>query len=90
MASEKNIQWEASTKLKFEQMVEKVPVFLRGMAQEKVEKRAFELVAQDQRTIIEEKDLVTAFFDATPFGFHGPMKCDMEELGIDYTKYGFD
>ena len=23
----------------------------------------------------------------TPFGFHGPMKMDMEALGIDYEKY---
>ena len=23
-----------------------------------------------------------------PFGFHGPMKNDMKELGIDHTKYG--
>ena len=26
----------------------------------------------------------------TPFGFHGPMKLDMEELGIDYKKYGYE
>lgn len=88
--NENDIQWDSGTKVKFDQMVEKIPVFLREMAGSKVSKRARELVNKENRKLIGEKDLVTAFFDATPFGFHGPMKCDMEELGIDYTKYGYE
>ena len=37
---------------------------------------------------VTEKNLIDAFFKETPFGFHGPMKTDMESVGIDYTKYG--
>ena len=82
------IIWDQPTQQKFQQLIDKVPVFLRGMAQEKVSKRAERIVREGNRSLIEEKDMVDAFFAETPFGFHGPMKCDMEELGVDYTKYG--
>jgi len=84
-----DIRWDKMAEEKFKQMIEKVPVFMRGMAQEKVSKKAQELVKKDNRVEITEKDMVDAFFEATPFGFHGPMKTDMETLGIDYTKYGY-
>ena len=83
-----SIIWEKTTEEKFNQLLEKIPVFLRGMAQEKVSKKAEGIAAQEGRAQVTEKDLVDAFFTETPFGFHGPMKIDMEALGIDYTKYG--
>lgn len=83
-----SIAWEETTKEKFNQLLEKVPVFLRGMAREKVSKKAEGIVVQEGRPQVTEKDLVDAFFTETPFGFHGPMKIDMEALGIDYTRYG--
>lgn len=82
------IQWGEETRKQFEQLIEKIPVFLRGMAREKVSKRAQSIVRDDNRTVIGEKDMVDAFFIETPFGFHGPLKTDMEEIQIDYTKYG--
>ena len=84
------ITWESSTREKFEQMIGKIPIFLRGMAQKKVSQKAESIVRQENRSEVLEKDLVDAFFLETPFGFHGPMKCDMQELGIDYVKYGHD
>ena len=83
-----SIVWEEATKEKFDQLLERIPVFLRGMAQEKVSKKAESLADKDGRSQVTEKDLVDAFFAETPFGFHGPMKTDMEALGIDYMKYG--
>jgi len=82
------ISWNKDTEEKFKQMIGKVPVFMRGIAQEKVGKRAERIVREDNRSEITEKDLVDAFFSETPFGFHGPMKADMEEFGIDYMQYG--
>lgn len=84
-----NISWEKATEEKFDQLLEKVPVFLRAMAREKVSKKAEAIVAKEGRAQVTEKDLVDAFFAETPFGFHGPMKTDMEALGIDYTRYGY-
>ena len=84
-----NILWEKSILVKFDQMIERIPVFLRPIAQSKVSQRAERLVKESNRNEITEKDMVDAFFKETPFGFHGPMKTDMETLGIDYSKYGY-
>ena len=58
------------------------------MAQEKISKKAESIVRKESRLEVTEKDMVDAFFSETPFGFHGPMKNDMNEFGIDYKKYG--
>ncbi len=82
------MDWELQVKQKFEQMIGKIPVFLKGVAEKKVWAKAESLAQQEGRSTVSEKDMVDAFFAATPFGFHGPMKADMEEFHIDYTKYG--
>ena len=84
------MNWDQATEEKFKRLIEKVPVFLRGIAQEKVSKKAQSLAQKENRKEVAEKDLVDAFFAETPFGFHGPMKTDMQNLGIDYTRYGYD
>ena len=85
-----NINWEKNAQEKFNQLIEKVPAFLRDLARDKVSKRAESLVVKENRSEVTEKDMVNAFFKETPFGFHGPMKTDMQAIGIDYTKYGYD
>ena len=85
-----NIIWDKATEEKFKQMIAKIPFALRGIAQEKVSQRAESIVRRDNRLEVTEKDMVDAFFKETPGGFHGPMKTDMEALGIDYTKYGYE
>ena len=84
------LSWEKNTQEKFQEMIGKIPVFLRGIAEKKVSQKAESIVIQENRTEVCEKDMVDAFFSQTPFGFHGPMKTDMQELGIDYTKYGYE
>jgi len=82
------IDWDHDTRGKFDQLIDKIPVFLRSTAKEKVSKRAETIAREDNRCEIDEKDMVDAFFIETPFGFHGPLKTDMEAIQIDYTKYG--
>ncbi len=82
------ISWDKATEEKFKQLIEKIPIFLRSIAEDKVSKRAERIVREENRLVVGEKDMVDAFFIETPFGFHGPMKTDMEAVGIDYTKYG--
>ena len=84
-----NVIRDKTTEEKFLRMIEKIPIFLRGIAKEKVSKKAENIVGKENRTKVCEKDMVDAFFSETPFGFHGPMKNDMEALGIDYTQYGY-
>jgi hypothetical protein len=83
-----SMTWEKIAEEKFKALTAKVPVFLREMAEKKVALKAESLALQAGRNEITEKDMVDAFFAETPFGFHGPMKCDMEDLGVDYQKYG--
>lgn len=83
------MDWEQGVRERFEQVIEKIPVFLRGIALEKVAKKAEDIAGHEGRPLVTEKDMVDAFFAETPFGFHGPMKTDMEAAGIDYAKYGY-
>lgn len=85
-----NISWDKAAEEKFKQLIKKVPIFLRELAQQKISQKAEALARQDNRSQIIEKDMVDAFFTETPFGFHGPMKTDMQAADIDYTKYGYD
>lgn len=82
------LAWEKNASEKFDRMIGKVPVFLREIAKEKVSKKAEVLALNNGRAEVTEKEMVDAFFAETPFGFHGPMKSDMLELGIDYVAYG--
>ncbi len=82
--------WEKEVEEKFKQMMEKIPIFLRPIAQDRVSKRAEAIARQENHPAITEKDMVDAFFRETPFGFHGPMKTDMKDVGIDYVKYGYE
>ncbi len=84
------MNWDRTTKENFDKMIEKVPVFMRSLAQETVSKKIESLAQKLGNSEVTEKDMVDGFFLATPFGFHGPMKEDLESLGVDYTKYGYD
>ena len=79
--------WEGESQEKFEAVLGKIPVFLRDIAQKKVRARAEQFAAREGRSLVTLQDVVGAFFKETPFGFHGPMKADMDALGIDYNKY---
>jgi len=81
--------WDKDSGEKFQKLLEQIPEMIRGIAEARVSKKAASIVQADNRTVINEKDMVDAFFAETPGGFLGPMKCGMEELGIDYTKYGY-
>ena len=81
--------WEQEAQDKFRKLLDKVPVFMRGIAEEKVSKKAESLAREDNRNRVSEKDMVEAFFAETPFGFHGLMKSDMDAVGVDYRNFGY-
>lgn len=82
--------WDKAAEEKFRLLIAKMPVFMRSVAQKAVTQKAEALVKKDNRSEITEKDMVDAFFAETPFGFQGLMKNDLNALGIDYTKYGYE
>jgi len=83
------ILWNKTARENFEAILAKIPVFLRGIAEKKVSQKAETIARNDDRLEVSQKDVIDAFFLETPFGFHGPMKMDMEALGIDYIQYGY-
>lgn len=87
-AVHERITWEPAAQDNFQKVLGQIPEMLRGIAEIRVTKKAEELVRQSGRRVIEEKDMVDALFMETPGGFLGPMKAGMEEIGIDYTRYG--
>ena len=82
------IIWDKKAREDFEAILAKIPVFLRGVAEKKVSQKAQSIARNENCRSVSQKNVVDAFFMETPFGFHGPMKMDMEALGIDYKKYG--
>ncbi len=83
------ISWDKSTQEKFKQLIAKMPIFMRPIAEKAITQKAESLARQDNRQEITEKDMVDAFFAETPFGFQGLMKNDLNAVGIDYMKYGY-
>jgi hypothetical protein len=86
--TEPRIEWDKAVEENFQKILEDIPHMIRGIAEARVSKKAQSLVAENSRTVILEKDMVDAFFAETPAGFIPVMKNSLEQLGIDYKKYG--
>jgi len=82
------VTWEKSTEEKFQKLLEQIPDLIRGIAETRVSKKAESIIREENRWEITEKDMVDAFFAETPPAFLGAMKSGMQEMGLDYTKYG--
>ena len=82
------VTWNKEAREKFEKLLEQIPELIRGIAEIRVTKKVESLVRDSSRTEITEKDLIAALFSETPPGFVPAMKNGMQELGIDYAKYG--
>ncbi len=82
--------WDKTTQDNFQILLEQIPDLIRGIAETRVSKKAESMIRQENRWIISEKDMVAAFFAETPPAFLSTMKSGMQELGIDYTQYGYE
>ena len=89
MDDQARVTWEKITEDQFQKILQDIPDLIRGIAETRVAKKAENLVRQDKRLVITQKDMIDAFFAETPPGFVGAMKSSMEELGIDYTRFGY-
>ncbi len=82
------IEWDKTAEGNFQKILEDIPHMIRGIAEARVNRKAQDIVAADNRSLITEKDMVDAFFAETPGGFIPVMKNSLDGLGIDYRKYG--
>ena len=82
------ITWDKPTEEKLFKILEEIPDMIRGIAEARVCRKAEDIVRADNRRVINEKDMVDAFFAETPGGFKPLMKNSMKAQGIDYAQYG--
>ncbi len=87
-SAQQRITWEKSTEEKLFKILEQIPDMIRGIAEARVCRKAEDIVRAQNRLVIEERDMVDAFFAETPGGFLPLMRNSMKELGINYAQYG--
>ena len=81
------LEWDKEALSKFNLMIEKIPLFHRKIAQQVVHKKA-QLNAQERgASIVEEPDIVRAFFSEVPFAFYSLMVRLLDEVGFNYKEY---
>lgn len=82
-----SMAWETIAHAKYNKMLNLIPLFHRGIAQEVVNKKA-ELNAKDRGSLqVEEADIVSAFHSEVPKAFYSLMIRIMNEVGFNYKAY---
>ena len=85
--TEAKIQWEPDVQRKYEAMITKIPLFHREIAKKVVDKKAPMLARERGADMVEEQDIVRAFFSEVPMAFYSLMIRLLQEAGFDYKKY---
>jgi len=81
--------WELTTEAKFKAVIAKLPIFHRHIAENAVVSKAKENAKARNSELIEESDVVSAFFSDVPSPFYSMMIRLLDQSGFDYKKYGF-
>ncbi len=83
------MNWDSVTETKFRLFISKIPVFHRHITEEAVIKKAAEIAGARGSALVEEQDVLCAFFSDVPSPFYSMMCRLLEQTGFDYKKYGF-
>ena len=81
------MKWEAGALVKYNRMLNLIPIFHRGIAKEVVNKKAEQNAQGRGSDQVEEADIVKAFLSEGPKAFYSLMIRIMDEVGFDYKKY---
>ena len=77
-------EWEKAAFTKYELMIRKIPLFHREIAKQVVDKKA-EINARERgSSMVEEPDIVRAFFSEVPQTFYSLMVRLFDEVGFNY------
>jgi len=82
-----DIKWDDKAKGDFDKIIENLPQFHRSIAEQLVKESAETQAKERNSEIVEEKDLVVAFFKEVPPAFKDMMKRLMNQQAIDYSQY---
>ena len=81
------LDWEPKAEAKYFAMIKKIPLFHREIAQQVVEKKSPQLAQARGSSMVEESDIIEAFFSEVPKAFYSLMIRLMDEAGFDYGKH---
>jgi len=81
------LAWESQAQQKFQTMIQKIPLFHREIAHQVVVKKATQNARERGSAVVEEKDIVGAFFSEVPIAFYSLMIRLLDEVRFDYQKY---
>jgi len=82
------ITWENKAQQHFNKIIENLPQLHRSIAQQLVKEKAEELAqGRGPDSLVEDRDVVTAFFQEVPPAFKDMMKRLLHQQGIDYKQY---
>jgi len=82
-----SIEWETQAKKHFNQIIENLPQFHRTIAEQLVKEKAQELAKERSSKVVEDKDVIVAFFQEVPPAFKDMMKRLFSKQNIDYSEY---
>ena len=82
-----DIKWDQKAEEHFNQIIVNLPQFHRSIAEQLVKESAENLAQERGSEIVQENDLVVAFFKEVPPAFKDMMKRMFNQQGIDYTRY---
>ncbi len=87
MEVQTTIEWEKESLEKYKTMITKIPLFHREIAKTVVNKKAQSNAKERGSDLVQESDIVKAFFSEVPMTFYSLMIRLMEDSGFDYKKY---
>ena len=82
-----DIKWNRETEDTFKRVIDHLPQFHKSIAEQLVKERSEELARARNCKYVEDKDLITAFFQEVPPAFKEMMKRRFAYLNIDYSQY---
>ena len=80
------MEWETAALKKYELIISKIPLFHRNIAKVVVDKKALSNARDRGSELIEESDIVSAFFSEVPKAFYSLMIRLFDEVGFVYDE----
>ena len=81
------IKWEEVSLRKFNTMIERIPLFHREIAKKVAFKKAELNAIERGSSLVEESDIVQAFFSEVPKAFYSLMIRLLDEVGFNYKDF---
>ena len=84
--TKEKLKWEEKALEKYQLIISKIPLFHRNIAKVVVDKKALSNAQERDSNVIEEGDIVSAFFSEVPKAFYSLMIRLFDEVGFDYDE----